>query len=67
MVILDAREHQAVLFRGRRDVGSVRFLFLDEAARLSPKSFDTLGEFCERMDLQLLAAAALSDRSRRRS
>ncbi|MGC8491399.1 MAG: chromosome partition protein MukB [Syntrophobacteraceae bacterium] len=65
MVILDAWEHQAVLFRGRRDVGSVRFLFLDEAARLSPKSFDTLGEFCERMDLQLLVAAPSADRARR--
>ena len=65
MVILDAWEHQAVLFRGKRDVGSVRFLFLDEAARLSPKSFDTLGEFCERMDLQLLVAAPSADRARR--
>jgi chromosome partition protein MukB len=65
MVILDAWEHQAVLFRGKRDVGSVRFLFLDEAARLSPKSFDTLGEFCESMDLQLLVAAPSADRARR--
>jgi chromosome partition protein MukB len=65
MVILDAWEHQAVLFRGKRDVGSMRFLFLDEAARLSPKSFDTLGEFCERMDLQLLVAAPSADRARR--
>ncbi len=65
MVILDAWEHQAVLFRGKRDAGSMRFLFLDEAARLSPKSFDTLGEFCERMDLQLLVAAPSADRARR--
>ncbi|MDR3569940.1 MAG: chromosome partition protein MukB [Syntrophobacteraceae bacterium] len=65
MVILDAWEHQAVLFRGKREVGSMRFLFLDEAARLSPKSFDTLGEFCERMDLQLLVAAPSADRARR--
>ena len=65
MVILDAWEHQAVLFRGKRDTGSMRFLFLDEAARLSPKSFDTLGEFCERMDLQLLVAAPSADRARR--
>ena len=65
MVILDAWEHQAVLLRGNRDAGSMRFLFLDEAARLSPKSLDTLGEFCERMDLQLLVAAPAADRARR--
>lgn len=65
MVILDAWEHQAVLLRGKRDGGSLRFLFLDEAARLSPKSLDTLGEFCERMDLQFLVAAPAADRARR--
>jgi chromosome partition protein MukB len=65
MVILDAWEHQAVLLRGARDGGSMRFLFLDEATRLSPKSLDTLSEFCERMDLQLLVAAPAADRARR--
>lgn len=65
MVILDAWEHQAVLLRGKRDGGSLRFLFLDEAARLSPRSLDTLGEFCERMDLQFLVAAPAADRARR--
>jgi chromosome partition protein MukB len=65
MVILDAWEHQAVLLRGKRDGGSLRFLFLDEAARLSPRSLDTLGELCERMDLQLLVAAPAADRARR--
>jgi chromosome partition protein MukB len=65
MVILDAWEHQAVLLRGKRDGGSLRFLFLDEASRLSPRSLDTLGEFCERMDLQFLVAAPAADRARR--
>ena len=65
MMILDAWEHQAVLLRGRREGGSLRFLFLDEAARLSPRSLDTLGEFCERMDLQFLVAAPAADRARR--
>jgi chromosome partition protein MukB len=65
MVILDAWEHQAVLLRGKGEGGSLRFLFLDEAARLSPRSLDTLGELCERMDLQLLVAAPAADRARR--
>lgn len=64
MVILDAWEHQAVLLRGKRDGGSLRFLFLDEAARLSPRSLDTLSELCDRMDLQLLVAAPAADRAR---
>ncbi len=65
MVILDAWEHQAELLRGKRDGGSLRFLFLDEAARLSPRSLDTLGELCERMDMQLLVAAPAADQARR--
>ena len=65
MVILDAWEHQAELLRGKREGGSLRFLFLDEAARLSPRSLDTLGELCERMDMQLLVAAPAADRARR--
>jgi chromosome partition protein MukB len=65
MIMFEAWEHQAVLLRGKKDGGSLRFLFLDEAARLSPRSLDTLSELCERMRLQLLVAAPAADRARR--
>ncbi|MDD2467706.1 MAG: chromosome partition protein MukB [Desulfobulbus sp.] len=65
MVILDAWETQSALLRGKRDGGSLRFLFLDEAARLSPRSLDALAELCDRMDMQLLVAAPAADRARR--
>ena len=65
MVILDAWEQQATLLRGKRGGGSLRFLFLDEAARLSQNSLLTLAEFCDRMNMQLLVAAPAADRARR--
>lgn len=65
IVILDAWEHHAALLRGRRTVGSLRFLFLDEATRLDANALDTLTDFCERMHVQLLAAAPGLDRARR--
>jgi len=65
IVILDAWEQQAALLRGRKAGRALRFLFLDEANRLSPDSLDTLTEFCEHMQVQLLAAAPAADRARR--
>ncbi len=65
VVILDAWEQQAALLKGRRAGQALRFLFLDEANRLSPDSLDTLTEFCQQMRVQLLAAAPAADRARR--
>jgi chromosome partition protein MukB len=65
VVILDAWEQQAALLKGRRAGQALRFLFLDEANRLSPDSLDTLTEFCQQMQVQLLAAAPAADRARR--
>ena len=44
VVILDAWEQQAALLKGRKAGQALRFLFLDEANRLSPESLDTLTE-----------------------
>ncbi len=65
VVVLDAWEQQAALLKGRKAGQALRFLFLDEANRLSPDSLDTLTEFCHRMQVQLLAAAPAADRARR--
>jgi chromosome partition protein MukB len=65
VVVLDAWEQQAALLKGRKTGQALRFLFLDEANRLSPESLDTLTEFCELMQVQLLAAAPAADRARR--
>jgi chromosome partition protein MukB len=65
VVILDAWEQQAALLKGRKGGQALRFLFLDEANRLSPESLDTLTELCEQMQVQLLAAAPAADRGRR--
>lgn len=65
VVILDAWEQQAALLKGRKAGQALRFLFLDEANRLSPDSLDTLTEFCQQMQVQLLAAAPAADRARR--
>ncbi len=65
VVILDAWEQPAALLKGRNAGQPLRFLFLDEANRLSPDSLDTLTEFCQQMQVQLLAAAPAADRARR--
>ncbi|MBK1700141.1 chromosome partition protein MukB [Thiococcus pfennigii] len=65
VVILDAWEQQAALLKGRKAGQALRFLFLDEANRLSPDSLDTLTELCQQMRVQLLAAAPAADRARR--
>lgn len=65
IVILDAWEHQTTLLRGKRAHGSLRFLFLDEATRLDSQALDTLTDFCERMQVQLLAAAPGMERIQR--
>lgn len=65
MAVLAHWETQAKFLRGERASKSLRFLALDEVARLSTKSLDTLAEFCERMDMQLLVAAPSSDRARK--
>lgn len=57
MVILTEWERDGNLLRARRPVGSMRFLFLDEANRLSQDNLATLFDLCESLELQLLVAA----------
>jgi chromosome partition protein MukB len=57
MVVLTAWERDAVLLRARRETGTLRFLFLDEATRLSLDNLEVLFGLCESLDLQLLIAA----------
>jgi chromosome partition protein MukB len=57
MVVLSEWERDAHLLRGKREHGSLRFLFLDEANRLSPDNLGVLFDLCETLELQLLIAA----------
>lgn len=57
MVVLTAWEHHANLLRSRRAAGTLRFLFLDEANRLSQDNLAVLFELCQNLELQLLIAA----------
>jgi chromosome partition protein MukB len=57
MVILAEWERDDQLLRQKRGFGSLRFLFLDEANRLSQDNLGTLFDLCEVLDLQLLIAA----------
>lgn len=57
MVVLTEWERDATLLRGRRAHGSLRFLFLDEANRLSHDNLAVLFDLCRTLDLQLLIAA----------
>ena len=57
MVILTEWERDGNLLRGKRDGGSLRFLFLDEANRLSQDNLGVLFDLCQNLDLQLLIAA----------
>ena len=57
MVVLTEWERDANLLRGRRTGGSLRFLFLDEANRLSRDNLGVLFDLCKNLDLQLLIAA----------
>lgn len=57
MVVLTEWERDATLLRGKKSGGSVRFLFLDEANRLSHDNLGVLFELCRTLDLQLLIAA----------
>jgi len=57
MVILTEWERDANLLRAQRGAGCLRFLFLDEANRLSQDNLAVLFDLCERLDLQLLIAA----------
>jgi len=57
MVVLTEWERDANLLRGKREHGSLRFLFLDEANRLSPDNLSVLFDLCQTLDLQLLIAA----------
>ena len=57
MVVLTEWERDANLLRGRRTGGSLRFLFLDEANRLSRDNLGVLFDLCKHLDLQLLIAA----------
>ena len=45
------------MLRGKREHGSLRFLFLDEANRLSPDNLGVLFDLCQSLELQLLIAA----------
>jgi chromosome partition protein MukB len=57
MVVLTEWERDANLLRGKRAHGSLRFLFLDEANRLSHDNLGILFDLCQTLDLQLLIAA----------
>ena len=57
MVVLSEWERDANLLRGKRQHGSLRFLFLDEANRLSPDNLGVLFDLCQTLELQLLIAA----------
>lgn len=57
MVVLTAWERHANLLRAKRSAGTLRFLFLDEANRLSQDNLGVLFELCESLELQLLIAA----------
>ena len=57
MVVLTECERDANLLRGKRAHGSLRFLFLDEANRLSHDNLGVLFDLCRTLDLQLLIAA----------
>ncbi|MDP2314844.1 MAG: chromosome partition protein MukB [Pseudomonadota bacterium] len=57
MVVLTAWERRETLGRAARKHGSLRFLFLDEANRLSQDNLKTLFELCDNLELQLLVAA----------
>jgi chromosome partition protein MukB len=57
MVVLTEWERDATLLRGKKAHGSLRFLFLDEANRLSHDNLGVLFDLCQTLDLQLLIAA----------
>ncbi len=57
MVVLAEWEREGNLMRRRRAHQPLRFLFLDEANRLSQDSLGVLFELCHELDLQLLLAA----------
>jgi chromosome partition protein MukB len=57
MVVLTEWERDANLFRNRRAEGTLRFLFLDEANRLSQDNLGVLFDLCQNLELQLLIAA----------
>jgi len=57
MVVLAEWERDANLLRARAPSGSLRFLFLDEANRLSRDNLGVLFELCKTLELQLLIAA----------
>jgi len=57
MVVLTEWERDASLLRGKKSHGSLRFLFLDEANRLSHDNLAVLFDLCQTLDLQLLIAA----------
>ncbi|HWP06346.1 MAG TPA: SbcC/MukB-like Walker B domain-containing protein, partial [Polyangiaceae bacterium] len=57
MVVLTEWERDANLFRSQKSAGTLRFLFLDEANRLSQDNLGVLFDLCETLELQLLIAA----------
>lgn len=57
MVILTEWERDATLLRSGKTHGSLRFLFLDEANRLSQDNLGVLFDLCQSLELQLLIAA----------
>lgn len=57
MVILTEWERDSNLLRPKKRRHSLRFLFLDEANRLSQDNLTVLFDLCQALDLQLLIAA----------
>ena len=64
MVVLTEWERDANLLRSDRATKTLRFLFLDEANRLSPDNLAVLFDLCRVLDLQLLVAAPEVARAR---
>lgn len=57
MVVLTEWERDSNLLGPRHKQGSIRFLFLDEANRLSRDNLGVLFDLCKTLELQLLVAA----------
>jgi chromosome partition protein MukB len=57
MVVLTEWERDATFLRAKKAHSSLRFLFLDEANRLSHDNLGVLFDLCQTLDLQLLIAA----------
>jgi chromosome partition protein MukB len=65
IMVLMSWEDQTQAIRPTTTPGNLRFLMLDESSRLDQKALHTLNDICGTMDLQLLIAAPLVERTLR--